>query len=282
VTPSNRRVRESVPPPPEAPEPAASPAVVEERRSAPWLTSLRTGAGIALVLASSLGVAWAARRHVMTSSRFAIVDVEVTGNERRPTGDVVTESGLTLGTSVFVADLDAARAQLLADPWIADVSLARRLPGTIFVHVTERKPAALVALGVLWLATADGEPFKRLEPSDPVELPLVTGLSPDMLADDREGCMRKVRSAIDLAAEYDHSGIARRLPLEEVHVQADGGFALVVGRNATELVLGAAPFRRKLDQATRVVAELDGRGAKADAIMLDNETRPERVVVRMR
>ncbi len=32
----------------------------------------------------------------------------------------------------------------------------------------------------------------------------------------------------------------------------------------------------------RVVAELDRRGAKADAIMLDNDARPERVVVRMR
>jgi cell division protein FtsQ len=49
-----------------------------------------------------------------------------------------------------------------------------------------------------------------------------------------------------------------------------------------QLVLGAPPFRRKLDQASRVVAELDRRGAKADAIMLDNDSRPERVVVRMR
>ena len=49
-----------------------------------------------------------------------------------------------------------------------------------------------------------------------------------------------------------------------------------------QLVLGGPPFRRKLDQAARVVAELDKRGAKADAIMLDNDTRPERVVVRMR
>jgi hypothetical protein len=30
------------------------------------------------------------------------------------------------------------------------------------------------------------------------------------------------------------------------------------------------------------VAELDKRGAKADSIMLDNDSRPERVVVRMR
>ena len=62
----------------------------------------------------------------------------------------------------------------------------------------------------------------------------------------------------------------------------NGGFTLVVGRSATELVLGGPPFRRKLEQAARVVAELEKRGAKADTIMLDNDPRPERVVVRMR
>jgi cell division protein FtsQ len=49
-----------------------------------------------------------------------------------------------------------------------------------------------------------------------------------------------------------------------------------------QVALGTGPFRRKLQQAARVVAELEKRGAKADAIMLDNDTRPERVVVRMR
>jgi cell division protein FtsQ len=67
-----------------------------------------------------------------------------------------------------------------------------------------------------------------------------------------------------------------------VHVDSDGTFAVVVGRSALQLVLGGPPFRRKLDQAARVVAELDKRGAKADSIMLDNDSRPERVVVRMR
>ncbi len=61
-----------------------------------------------------------------------------------------------------------------------------------------------------------------------------------------------------------------------------GGRAFVVGRVAMQLVLGGPPFRRKLDQAVRVVAELDRRGAKASAIMLDNDQRPDRVVVRMR
>src|SRR5580704_10998683 len=161
MTPSNRRVSDSIPPPSTATDEAPVPLPVESGTPAGWFSVLRTTVGIALVLASSVGVAWAARRHVMTSARFAIADVDVTGNDRLTPEAIIAESGLTLGANVFVADLDAARARLLADPWIAEVSLARRLPGTIFLRVTERKPAALVAMGDLWLATAEGEPFKR-------------------------------------------------------------------------------------------------------------------------
>jgi cell division protein FtsQ len=255
-------------------------------RAARIFAALRTLAGVALVAGTSVGVAWVARKHVMTSARFAITEIAVSGNDHRPAEAIVAESGLQIGANVFVADLDGARARVLGDPWIAEASLARRLPGTLVVHVTERRAAALAALGDTFLTTAEGEPFKKLEVDDPPEeiatLPLVTGLRPESMAEDREGTMQTIRRAIDLAAEFERTPLAKRAPLEEVHVEADGVFSLVVGRSAIELVLGAPPFRRKLDQAARIVAELDKRGAKADAIMLDNDTRPDRVVVRMR
>ena len=280
----NRRVREGpidrargaerqgAPPPP----PPSS------RPSSRLMGALRTTLGIALVIGASASVAWAARRHIMTSPRFAVTLVQVVGAEHRPEGAIVAESGVTVGANVFALDLDAARQSLLADPWMAEVSLARRLPGTILVQVVERRAAALLAMGSTFLATGDGEPFKELEPGDPVELPLITGMRSDAFATDRGGATRTVRRAIDLAAEYERTALSRRAPLEEVHVEPDGTFAIVVGRSATELVLGGPPFRRKLEQAARVVAELDKRGAKAETIMLDNDTRPERVVVRMR
>jgi cell division protein FtsQ len=218
----------------------------------------------------------------MTSARFAITEVDVIGAERRPADAVIAESGLMVGSNVFAADLDGARARVLADPWIADATFARRLPGTILVRVTERKAAALIALGETFLATSDGEPFKKLEPGDPVDPPLVTGLTQDAFAADRDGATRTVRRGIDLAAEFERFGFAKRAPLQEVHVGPDGAFTLVVGHTALQLALGGPPFHRKLDQAARVVAELDRRGAKPEAIMLDNDARPDRVVVRMR
>lgn len=284
VTQTNRRVKTPQPPLDLPPESTKLPASMSRRARSPSrvLAALRTTLGVALVVSAALGVAWAARRHVMTSPRFAVTEIDVVGHGRRTADAIAAESGVTAGANIFSLDLDSARARILADPWISQATLARRLPGTILVQVTERKPAALVALRDTYLATAEGEPFKKLEPGDPIDLPLVTGLRQESLDDDREGTMRTIRRAIDLAAEYEHGALARRAPLQEVHVDSDGTFAVVVGRSAMQLVLGGPPFRRKLDQAARVVAELDKRGAKADSIMLDNDTRPERVVVRMR
>jgi cell division protein FtsQ len=289
VTPANRRTMPPAPAPPRGPERPAEPATTGSgaHRSGSAtpsrvLAALRTLTGIALALGTSIGVAFALHDHVMKSPRFAIASIDVEGAARRSHDALVAESGLALGTNVFAADLDAARAKLLADPWIESASLQRRLPGTILVRVTERKPAAIVAIGDTVFATAEGEPFAKLQPDDPLDLPLVTGLSPDDLATDREGAVRTIRKAIDLAAEYERSEAARRASLEEVHVSPEGAFTLVVGHSGLELVLGGPPFRRKLDQAARLFAELDRRGARGDVIMLDNDARPERVVVRMR
>lgn len=262
--------------------PAPSAASRGPSRWSRVVSTLRTIAGVVLVVAASTSVAWLARRHVLASSRFSITDIDVSGSERRAPVAIVAESGLAIGVNVFAADLDAARAKILEDPWIAEASLARKLPGTISVSVKERKAAALVALGPTFLATSDGRLFKQAEPGDPVDLPVVTGLRPESVSSDIEGSMHTIRRAIDLAAEVERSGLGTHMPLEEVHVAEDGTFAVVVGRAAMQLVLGAPPFRRKLDQAVRVVAELDRRGAKASAIMLDNDQRPDRVVVRMR
>ena len=65
----------------------------------------------------------------------------------------------------------------------------------------EHEAAALVVAGAdTYLATRDGELFKRLEPGDPTDLDVVTGLSVDMLAADRDGAVAVIRRALDLGA----------------------------------------------------------------------------------
>jgi cell division protein FtsQ len=293
VNPSNRRVSRPKLPPEmsqlEADAPSDHELATDADASAKppkppsrLLVIARAVAGAALVVAVSISVAWAARHYVMTTPRFAVREIAVTGQSRRSVDDIATEAGIARGANVFTVDLDGARAKLLADPWISEAFLARRLPGTIFVQVTEREAAAIVALGDSYLATREGEIFKRLEPGDPADSPIITGLTPDAVAEDREGVARSIRRALDLAADYESSPLGTRAPLQEIHYSSDGAITIIVGKSALALNLGDPPFRKKLEQAARVLTELDRRGAKPDAIMLDNEARPERVVVRVR
>jgi cell division protein FtsQ len=247
--------------------------------------------GFVLVVGIGGTVAWGARKYVKTSPRFAVSEIVTTGAKRRSPDELATIAGIAKGQNVFTTDLDKARARLIADPWVSEASLARQLPGTIFLRVVEREAGGIVATndgsakaagGETYLVTREGAIIKRLETGDPTDLPVVTGVVLQQLIDDREGAARTVRRALDLAADYDHSPLATRSPLEEVHVETNGEMTLVVGKNAVALHMGGPPYRRKLEQAMRVVAELDRRGAKPDSIMLDNEARPERVVVRMR
>ncbi len=286
MTPPNRRVREAQPPSDgldvlleeEGDQPGDAVDPVGASRGS-WL---RTVAGVVLLAAASLGVAWATRQYVMTTSRFQVRAIDVVGARRRSDADVAREAGISVGVNVFTVDLEAARAKLLTDPWFSDATLARRLPATIVIQVTEREAGAVVALGDTYLASREGEIFKRLEQGDPLDLPVITGLDPQAVTDDREGLERTLRRTMDLAADYERGPLGAKLPLQEVHVSAEGAVTLTVGKHGLTLALGDPPYRRKLDQAARVLAELEKRAAKAEVVMLDNEARPERVVVRMK
>ena len=275
MIPQNRRVPKSAkvdtaPPPP------------PRKRSSRLGTIVRTILGSALVVGLSGGMAWAVRRHIVLSPRFRVTDIVVTGQHQRTTDTILDEAQLSKGANVFTVDLDRARARLLEDPWISEAHLARRLPGTLWVEVTERELGAIVVLHQTYLASREGLIFKRFELGDPIDVPIITGLDSDAVAEDRTIAEATVRRALDLVNDFEHTPLGLRNAIQEVHVTRDGGFTLVVGKEGLSLALGAPPFRRKLEEAVRVTAELERRGTRAEAVMLDDEARPERVVVRTR
>ena len=276
MKPENRRVAK------DAAADDAAPIAVKKAPEKPFWAWLRPAAGVALVLGIAIGMAWSGKRYITTTSRFGITEIVVTGSKMRSAEEVITTSTIAKGSNIFSLDPDQTRSRLMNDPWVEDAVVTRRLPGSVYIQVKEREAAAIVATGETYLSTREGDLFKRLEARDPTDLPIITGLEVKKIAEDREGTKRAVRRAIDLAVDYDRTQLAQRSPLQEVHLETDGSMAVVVGKAAVTVKLGQPPYRKKLDEAVRVFAELDRRGAKPETIMLDNEGRPERVVVRMK
>lgn len=239
--------------------------------------------GIAVVVGASGGVAWGTKRYVTTSPRFAVRTVAVDGASRLSAEEVARHAGLAVGDNVFSIELDEVRQKLEAHPWIASARVSRKLPGAVMVSVVEHEPKALVSVAdALYLVDAKGAVFKEVGADDAFDLPLVTGVAADKIVADREGVEAKLRDALALVDDVSRSELAKRHPLQEVHLEKDGTVLVIVGSEAIALHLGRPPYKGKLEQASRVLDEMGKRKAQASTVFLDNDASPERVVVRMR
>ncbi len=271
--------------------PVASEAKRRARAPSRWVPRLRVALsgmrvllGVALFLGIAGGVALGLYRYVSGSPRFALRAFTVVGGKQRTQDDVARITGISLGQNVFSIDLEATRKKLLQDPWIERAEVRRRLPSTLTVELTERVPVAIVVLsGQLYLASSEGDVMKRVEPGDPTDFVVLTGIGGEGdLLRDPVGVKSLVKRAEDLAAEYERLGPSGRFPLAEVHIGEDGAFSIVAGKDPVVLSLGRPPFRTKLERAGRVLVEIERRKARASVVFLDNEAHPERVVARVR
>jgi cell division protein FtsQ len=237
-------------------------------------------AGFAVVL--GFAVLRLVERHLHTSSSFAIEQIEVTGNQQLTMAQVIRAAGLAVGQNVFTVGPEEAHERLLKQPWVEFASVRRRLPGRYTIEVRERHAVALMAAGQLQLVSDEGLAFKTLEPNDPSDLPIISGLDPNLRTQDEQALSSALLSAVALLHDYRDAGLARRETISEIHVENDGGLSLYVGLDATYVRLGKPPFRQKLERLREVMARLAKDKAHAAYVYLDNQRRLDRVTARLR
>lgn len=275
--PQRRPLRRLLPSPRAIAAGAARGIAAAARRSAPVLAGL---AALALV---GLG-AWRGYLWVMSSPRFAIRQIVVTGNVRVPEDELLRRAGLAPGRNVFSVRLADVERQLAQHPWIASVRASRRLPDTLTIRVTERQPAALVLLGAPYLADRQGRPFKRaaIEAGEADDLLVVSGLDRKAYARQPEGVHAQVRRALELADRWHRSGT--RPAIGEVHVGGDeltlymleGAVAVRLGDLAIDQL---APRLERFDVVWTALSPEER--AVTRTIHLDSDARPDRVTLKL-
>ncbi len=244
---------------------------------------LKLALGVMLVVGASLSVAWGAHRYALNTPRFGIKNLEISGVRKKPDAEIAKLAGVKPGDNIFALDTARAEARVLEDPWIKEVKITRELPGTLKIELTERDASAIAAVDEqMYLVTRSGEPFKRLEEADPFDLPVVTGISAEELARDREREIERIAVGMDVLRQWERIGLSKTYPAQEVNLRPGGSVSLTIGKSGITLALGRGPWRKKLLMAERVMGQLARKGRTPGIIFLDNQAHPERVVVRMR
>ena len=133
----------------------------------------RLAAGALLVAALLASPVWGPRV-LATLDFFRVRKIEVLGLRYTPPGEVLDRLHVDTSRSVW-EPLEPLVARVAAHPQVASVSVTRRLPGTLVLNVTERRPVALVPAGATLRAVDERGVLLPLDPSrTPVDAPIVT------------------------------------------------------------------------------------------------------------
>ena len=209
-------------------------------------------------------------------SYFNAREVTVAGNRWLTTEAVRQQAGVAKGLNILAVNLSLARKRLVAHPRIAEASVARELPGKIVIRIEEHVPLAILDLGRRFLVNTEGEIFKEMNPGDPENLPVVTGLT---FADittggvPRSESFNAVMAVLDLGKKGD--SILPNHKIKRIDVDREIGLSLYPGERIGVVKVGYDNYPAKFEKLGNVLLyfEKGKRFSRLDAIDLHNVNR---------
>lgn len=241
---------------------------------------LRRAAKIGTRLAITGTVAWAllvgvreGYDYATTSPRFEVRALTFESTPHVDDETLRSLMALTPGTNILSLDLEALAARIAAHPWVAEASVVRVLPDSLNIAVTEYEASAVLMASVPMLMNKAGRPFKRLQPGERGQLPLVTGVDEmSLVAGTAAGTL-----AITRVTEALEAWRGKRRPrLGEVHVGDAGEVTLYTAERGTQLTLGRGALAPALARYDALRAALGEDSESLAVVHLDHTRGPDR------
>lgn len=277
---------------PESPAEAGTDEVDEEEASSVgWFGAL---GWIAAVLCVGIAALASLNLHdFQTRVESAVVSkFEVVGASRVTAQQVEKASGLRWGSPLTSIDRNQTSRAIEKLAWVRQAEVEPELPNKVRLIVSEYQPyALLLGEGRMMIVDHAGFVFKEAELGEVGDLPVITGFAPSLSRDahikaahtDGTPDQRRLRGILRLLEAHGQSVLAERFPLSEVHWDPVLGITLVSARDGAEVRLGRgleldAP--RAFRNIHRVLDQAEREGQWLRYALLDDELRPDRVVVR--
>ena len=112
----------------------------------------------------------------LRSPDLRVRETVVEGCKELTEKEILTLAAVRPSANILTINLDAIARRIQANPWVREVFVGREFPDRLVIVVRERKAVALLqGEEGLYLLDGEGTPFKKLEPGDESDLPVLTG-----------------------------------------------------------------------------------------------------------
>ncbi len=217
---------------------------------------------LTLFVAAAAFVVVSVDRYMSSSPRFLVSHVAVDGNVHITARDVITRSGIAEGQNIFDVDLDESARAIEEIPWVREARVRRRLPGRVYIEITEREPVALVASSELLLMDETGKIVADAYTAGIVDAPLITGGDLGPLRPGDVARAEGMDEAIEVVRLVGSLGVTAYIGVSEINIDDPTNIVIVAKRSGANIYLGTGDMEGKLWRLTRVVRAIEERDSQ--------------------
>lgn len=182
--------------------------------------------------------------------RLPLARIDIIGVEQLAESDVRRLLAVRPGDNLLNLDPAQIRARVEQNPWLRDVEVHLDLAAAVLsVRVAERRADLVLAGTPARLVDERGEAFKVLRATDPVDLPVLSGLAPDASPEVVAQVATYAREAL---SALDQGGGVGRKDVAEVLWHEDDGVSVLV-RGGPPIRLGRTDFHERIARLRRAL-----------------------------
>jgi cell division protein FtsQ len=195
-------------------------------------------------------------QYLLTSPYIRLEQVLIEGVEKELKHELREMSQLTTDTSLLAIRLNDVKKELEKHPWIQTIHVERRFPHTLVIQAKKEQPRARVVTDRLYYMNRSGKIFERVDPTDDVDFPLITGVS--MTVEEME---KQLQLAAHVLRELEgEKGTWSLQELSEIHLEKEGHASLYFRSLPAAIVLDGTQMEKKMGDLKRLVQHLEKTG----------------------
>lgn len=222
-------------------------------------------------------------QYLLTTPYFCIKcpeGIKIEGQVLSNPAAVLNEMHLKVGSSLLAIQPLKVERALLQQPWVAHAELTRIWPDQVRLTVREHHPLALVKVdNKLYLMDTQGILFKAMEPHDPHDFPVITGLRVEhfqRVEGNMTPLLAKVFDFIEILKEKNNC--LNLATVSEINVDSERGITIYPADLNLGVSIGFQGHSQKLANLQKVLPQLKQHGDLANIEKIDLNY-PQRVLV---
>ena len=194
-----------------------------------------------------------AYRYFTTNSYFALKILEIEGNSRLSSKEILEITDLQNGANILKLSLPSVEELVGRNPWVEEVSVQRVLPGKLVIGVREKAPVFwLLHNGSLHYADAWGRLIAPVVPGQLASLPAL---------EVEPGAEEATAALPDLVKSLEDSQLPVKMAsVSLVRLSAARGVEVYLENSRLKLTIGLEDWLPNLDRLSKTLPDLGRRG----------------------